>query len=118
MAVREPASVPEDPAARQRLRAETPPAHYWRRWVGDADPDADAGTPPAAAAAPEPGPVAAGSGSTATTGPDGGSDDSPYRVLIVEDDRTQALFAQSVLHGAGMKAEVQMQPDGVCLWSA
>ena len=113
MAVREPASVPEDPAARQRLRAETPPAHYWRRWVGDADPDADAGTPPAATAAPEPGPVAAGSGSTATTGPDGGSDDSPYRVLIVEDDRTQALFAQSVLHGAGMKAEVQMQPDGV-----
>ena len=113
MAVREPASVPEDPAARQRLRAETPPAHYWRRWVGDADPEADAGTPPATTAAPEPGPTAAGSGPTAAAGPDGCSDDSPYRELIVEDDRTQALFAQSVLHGAGMKAEVQMQPDGV-----
>jgi EAL domain-containing protein (putative c-di-GMP-specific phosphodiesterase class I)/DNA-binding response OmpR family regulator len=39
--------------------------------------------------------------------------DSPYRVLIVEDDRGQALFAQSVLHGAGMQAEVQMQSDGL-----
>ena len=39
--------------------------------------------------------------------------ETPYRILIVEDDRGQALFAQSVLHGAGMQAEVQMQPDGV-----
>lgn len=42
-----------------------------------------------------------------------GTQESPYRVLIVEDDRGQALFAQSVLHGAGMRAEVQMQSDGV-----
>ena len=26
---------------------------------------------------------------------------APYRVLVVEDDRSQALFAQSVLSGAG-----------------
>ena len=39
--------------------------------------------------------------------------ESPYRVLIVEDDRGQALFAQSVLHGAGMQADVQMQSDGL-----
>ena len=39
--------------------------------------------------------------------------ETPYRILIVEDDRGQALFAQSVLHGAGMQADVQMQPDGV-----
>ncbi|HYM86849.1 MAG TPA: EAL domain-containing protein, partial [Pseudoxanthomonas sp.] len=38
---------------------------------------------------------------------------APFRVLIVEDDRGQALFAQSVLHGAGMQAEVEMEPSGV-----
>jgi DNA-binding response OmpR family regulator len=38
--------------------------------------------------------------------------DSPYRVLIVEDDRAQALFAQSVLHGAGMQAIVHSDADG------
>lgn len=38
-------------------------------------------------------------------------EEPPYRVLIVEDDRTQALFAQSVLHGAGMLAELEMQAE-------
>ena len=109
MAVREPASLPEDAAARQRMRAEAPPPHYWRRWTGDAatmpaaaTPAADP-TPPAPAAAPSAGGEA----------PHDSNAESPFRILIVEDDRTQALFAQSVLHGAGMKAEVQMQPDGV-----
>ncbi len=32
------------------------------------------------------------------------------RVLIVEDDRAQALFAQSVLSNAGMQAEVEQDP--------
>lgn len=32
------------------------------------------------------------------------------RVLIVEDDRAQALFAQSVLNNAGMRAEVEHEP--------
>jgi PleD family two-component response regulator/EAL domain-containing protein (putative c-di-GMP-specific phosphodiesterase class I) len=32
------------------------------------------------------------------------------RVLIVEDDRSQALFAQSVLNNAGMQAEVEQDP--------
>lgn len=114
MAVREPASLPEDPAARQRMRAETPPPHYWRRWTRDAEAaveatqavperNADVPAPPARPSAAET--TAAASRSEET--------DSPYRILIVEDDRTQALFAQSVLHGAGMKAEVQMQPEGV-----
>lgn len=47
---------------------------------------------------------------------DGGqqrADGAPFRILIVEDDRAQALFAQSVLHGASMQAEVEMTPDGV-----
>ena len=113
MAVQESASLPEDAASRQRSRAETPPPHYWRRWVGDADPADEAAPAPAAAPAATPAHDAAHAG-TGTPGPgDGSADPSPYRVLIVEDDRTQALFAQSVLHGAGMKAEVQMQPEGV-----
>ncbi len=111
MAVREPASLPEDPAARQRMRAETPPAHYWRRWVQDADGNtAEAEAAPRAKTPAADGPAAA---SGAAQDPQATADDSPYRILVVEDDRTQALFAQSVLHGAGMKAEVQMQPDGV-----
>ncbi|WP_028918741.1 EAL domain-containing protein [Pseudoxanthomonas suwonensis] len=151
MAVREPASVPEDAAARQRVRAETPPPHYWRRWVADAsEAPAPPATPhlevvasepvPAAVAEPEtrPAPVAAAPAPEVAAAPaiapeptpapllvrstaaDAGASarqtgpaDSPYRILIVEDDRTQALFAQSVLHGAGMQAEVQLQPDGV-----
>ena len=101
MAVRDSVPTLEEPAARQRARAETPPPHYWRRWVGDAletDPDAPAEAA-AAAAAPEPAEAEV-------------EEEPPYRVLIVEDDRSQALFAQSVLQGAGMQAEVQ-EPAGV-----
>ncbi|RBC47507.1 GGDEF domain-containing response regulator, partial [Xanthomonas oryzae pv. oryzae] len=54
---------------------------------------------------------------TSTAAPRDGDDnvaaDAPYRVLIVEDDRSQALFAQSVLHGAGMHAQVEMTPASV-----
>ncbi|RBD09028.1 GGDEF domain-containing response regulator, partial [Xanthomonas oryzae pv. oryzae] len=46
-------------------------------------------------------------------GDDNVAADAPYRVLIVEDDRSQALFAQSVLHGAGMHAQVEMTPASV-----
>ena len=111
MAVREPAPVPEDAASRQRTRAETPPAHYWRRWAGDADPADEPAPAAAATTGPGASPAQERPGTASTASSDG--DTSPYRVLIVEDDRTQALFAQSVLHGAGMKAEVQMQPEGV-----
>jgi EAL domain-containing protein (putative c-di-GMP-specific phosphodiesterase class I)/DNA-binding response OmpR family regulator len=55
----------------------------------------------------------AGGAAPAPSSRTGDTQESPYRVLIVEDDRGQALFAQSVLHGAGMQAEVQMQSDGV-----
>ncbi|HWS78390.1 MAG TPA: EAL domain-containing protein [Thermomonas sp.] len=40
---------------------------------------------------------------------DGESD--PFRVLIVEDDRSQALFAEAILRGAGMHAEVVAVPE-------
>ena len=36
-----------------------------------------------------------------------------FRVLIVEDDRSQAMFAEAILRGAGMEAEVVAMPDGM-----
>ncbi len=126
MSTVDPTSRAQDEPSRSRLRAETPPAHYWRRWTGDA-PAEDPEEAPAAAEpamtppsppqdALPPLPPTGGDAAPAPLDKDapGPADpDSPYRVLIVEDDRGQALFAQSVLHGAGMQAEVQMQADGL-----
>ena len=39
------------------------------------------------------------------------ADSNPYRVLIVEDDRSQAMFAEAILRGAGMQAEVVAIPE-------
>lgn len=39
------------------------------------------------------------------------ADSDPYRVLIVEDDRSQAMFAEAILRGAGMQAEVVAIPE-------
>ncbi|TQM03677.1 response regulator receiver modulated diguanylate cyclase/phosphodiesterase [Pseudoxanthomonas sp. 3HH-4] len=119
-------SRPQDEPSRSRLRAETPPAHYWRRWVDDAAPE-DAAEPGAgepvemtsqSSIPPEPPatstpPRAAVAATPAGPPSEPVDPESPYRVLIVEDDRGQALFAQSVLHGAGMQADVQMQSDGL-----
>ncbi|MPT23381.1 EAL domain-containing protein [Stenotrophomonas sp.] len=96
------ASSETSPVARP-LYAETPPADYWQRWsVANAAPAevVQAQIRPEQASAP----VAAGINA---------GEDTPYRVLIVEDNRSQALFAQSVLHGAGMQAFVQMEVEGV-----
>ena len=41
------------------------------------------------------------------------SSESPYRILVVEDDRSQALFAEAILRGAGMQAEVVAVPEQV-----
>ena len=38
--------------------------------------------------------------------------DPPYRILIVEDDPSQAMFAESVLSGAGMQARVVHDSEG------
>lgn len=80
-------------------RAEVPPANYWQRWSVENAPPTEAVQAQLAPAAPDAGLQA--------------SSEAPYRVLIVEDDRSQALFAQSVLHGAGMQAIVQMEAEGV-----
>jgi DNA-binding response OmpR family regulator len=45
--------------------------------------------------------------------PLGTGDEPPYRVLIVEDDRAQALFAEGVLNGAGIEALVASEPRDV-----
>ncbi len=39
--------------------------------------------------------------------------ETPYRILVVEDDRSQALFAEAILRGAGMQAEVVAVPEQV-----
>ncbi|MBB3821250.1 EAL domain-containing protein (putative c-di-GMP-specific phosphodiesterase class I)/PleD family two-component response regulator [Xanthomonas arboricola] len=138
-----PFTTRDDTATRNRpLRAETPPADYWHRWADEAAGASDVAAPvsaaiipapiPAAAPGPTPvaapvravsqaghSPIAAASSPTATMAGaslDGGDTiaaDAPYRVLIVEDDRSQALFAQSVLHGAGMHAQVEMTAASV-----
>ncbi len=125
MSVLDSTSRPQDEPSRSRLRAETPPAHHWRRWVGDATPEdmeeaPDAGESPMMNSLPQPPvdtapatPPTEAPAAAAPQAPEPVDPESPYRVLIVEDDRGQALFAQSVLHGAGMQAEVQMQSDGL-----
>ncbi len=89
-------------------RAEFPPARYWRRWCADADPprppvEAGGAAQPHAIPVAPPGPAA----EAARSG------EPPYRVLIVEDDRSQALFATSVLAGAGIQAEAVSDPAQV-----
>jgi len=94
--------------------------------------------PPARSQSPQtdadavPGPETEGMGDATSAGVratprDGTEADEPYRVLIVEDDRSQALFAESVLGGSGIQtrsvaeaAEVlrvlgEFQPDLVLM---
>ncbi|SOT93938.1 EAL domain-containing protein [Xanthomonas arboricola] len=143
MAARDPVPFTrDDTATRNRpLRAETPPADYWRRWADEAAAASTVAEPVSAAIIPAPALAAApamivsmapaqsaaqGSSAHATAaaptsttastsreGDDNVAADAPYRVLIVEDDRSQALFAQSVLHGAGMHAQVEMTAASV-----
>ena len=81
------------------LRAEYPPAGYWRRWGGDA-PAPQAPQPVDAKQA-----QAAAIENTQQVVPVEAGEPA-YRILIVEDDRSQALFAQGILKGSGMDAEV------------
>lgn len=113
----------ESPAGARPGRAETPPADHWQRWAPETAPPAvdppmaatpspvaaDASTPANSAPPPLPGPIALADAGNNDLAPS--PSDSPYRVLIVEDDRAQALFAQSVLHGAGMQAIVHNDAD-------
>ncbi len=115
MSAIEPTSRAQDEPLRYRVRAETPPPHYWRRWTGDAPTLEDEVTAAPAGSDPSESTPNASGGSIEPVdeGGEQRTDDAPFRILIVEDDRAQALFAQSVLRGAGMQAEVEMVPDGV-----
>jgi CheY-like chemotaxis protein len=91
-------------------RAETPPPQYWRRWADDAAPSESLATTS----------FSRTETMTATNSPDFNAAphpahavEAPYRVLIVEDDRAQALFAESVLNGAGIEAFVVSDPTDV-----
>ncbi|WP_166210292.1 EAL domain-containing protein [Cognatiluteimonas telluris] len=114
-----------------RVRAEFPPPHYWRRWTADAsgaDPIAPSTRTDDPVTAPKrhPAPDAAMHGMPGDPAPAQG-DEPPYRVLVVEDDPSQALFAESVLRGAGiqthgvrvsgevMAAMADFQPDLVLM---
>ncbi|MGH8032574.1 MAG: EAL domain-containing protein [Luteimonas sp.] len=81
-------------------RAEYPPAYYWRRWCADAAAAMFATDDVASAPVEPPLPQVLPPGER----------EAPYRVLIVEDDRSQALFAESVLNGTGMQARVVSVP--------
>ena len=104
-------------ATARATRAETPPADHWQRWAGqETHASASAGnvvplSAVAVPATPTPPPALPLPTHEAAAVPLGV--DAPYRVLIVEDDRSQALFAQSVLHGAGMEALVHSDAEGV-----
>ena len=116
MSAIEPTSRPQDEPSRSRLRAETPPPHYWRRWTGDAPAEEPVAAATAAAAEVPAPPLPGDAPAVKAPAADARKQDDSqtlFRVLIVEDDRGQALFAQSVLHGAGMQAEVEMQPSSV-----
>lgn len=98
-------------------RAEYPPPQYWRRWAGDAPPAAmpvaDAPKPAAATARAAKAAKPAIVPETASTPAPAQETDTPYRVLIVEDDPSQALFAESVLVGSGMAARLVMSGEEV-----
>ncbi|MCC7248614.1 MAG: EAL domain-containing protein [Lysobacter sp.] len=89
------------------VRAEFPPPAYWRRWCSDAPAPVAAQSDAAVDTAADA--IAESSGTeTSQTSPQlapGEHAEPAYRVLIVEDDRSQAMFAQSVLRGAGIEAE-------------
>ena len=101
-------STTDHPTAPARAaHAEVPPPQYWLRW---GEPEIETPEQPAPSVMPAsiiPAPAGASNSNADAI------DEPPYRVLIVEDDRSQALFAQSVLHGAGMQAIVQTDVEGV-----
>lgn len=118
-----PISADNTGAGKAVARAEYPPEHYWTRWP-EPDPRAAAAAPasepatpaPAPAAIPEPAaPPPQAPSVVRIPLPDAPAPepvraaavaDAPHRVLIVEDDRSQGLFAQTILRGAGIVSDV------------
>ena len=93
----------DDPALpeviRYARRAEAPPPQYWRRWDGDA---------PVVESASEIQQQSDGDLHPSASDPAG-----PYRILIAEDDLSQAQFAEGVLQGTGMLTLIVGESSGV-----
>jgi PleD family two-component response regulator/EAL domain-containing protein (putative c-di-GMP-specific phosphodiesterase class I) len=97
-------SIGQPTQAGVAARAEFPPPAYWRRWCLDAPPPiAPHAISQAEAEAVADAPVVEEAAAKVVPGDQA---EPMFRVLIVEDDRSQAMFAQSVLRGAGMEAQV------------
>lgn len=109
-----PGTVSRMSNADNRNRAEFPPAHYWRRWGADAPPpqlpEEEQAEQVAATLAEARPPAPAGA---VAAQPAAGASGERYRVLVVEDDPSQALFAETVINGAGMEAMVALVPHEV-----
>lgn len=100
-------TVPRMSSADDRNRAEFPPVHFWRRWAADAPAPEAPRDDTAEQLAEVPAIAATRQAAADATG------ETPYRILIVEDDPSQALFAESVINGAGMQALVASVPTEV-----
>ena len=94
------------PAPKRRVRSPPPPPQEWRHWAED---PAAPPTPPNS----DTHAMVPADSSPSTLQAARPTDEAPYRVLIVEDDRSQALFAEGVLHGAGIESVVASNPGDV-----
>lgn len=79
--------------------------------------DAAAGEPPAVPVVDAPDSAACAAPDETSVGPVGtpgqGNGESPPRILIVEDDPSQALFAEGILRNAGMRTQLVSEPQAV-----
>lgn len=98
---------------RHPRRTETPPPQHWRRWGADAPAFEEAAIvpPPSDAATQQrkPQPAYPDPGLTIIPQDPAG----PFRVLIAEDDPSQAKFAEGVLAGTGMQTMIVDKPADV-----
>ncbi len=102
---------------RHPRRTETPPPQHWRRWGGDAPvfhlPTPEPQAESVAEAAPKREPALAPAPATFAMPALLADPAGPFRVLIAEDDPSQAKFAEGVLAGTGMQTVIVDQPANV-----
>jgi len=101
---------------RHPRRTETPPPQHWRRWGGDAPAFVPAilEEPTQVVAEAEPRREPTAPAFTQAPIPVVPADPGgPFRILIAEDDPSQAKFAEGVLVGTGMQSVIVDQPANV-----
>jgi EAL domain-containing protein (putative c-di-GMP-specific phosphodiesterase class I)/PleD family two-component response regulator len=103
---------------RHPRRTETPPPQHWRRWGGDAPAFEELVREEPVIALPSDA-AAQQRKKTPSAYPDPGvtiipqDPAGPFRVLIAEDDPSQAKFAEGVLAGTGMQTMIVDKPTDV-----